>query len=314
VLRLRADVLGAIGDLSLEDGSITKARRCFESAAAIRGQLSHDYPRSLEYRMEHSVSLVRVGDAAKSAGDLNAAQTMYDRAHELDERSVDEHPESARALTLLAWSEDRLAAMDLSRHNPLPAEARYAAFLAYMQRLNRMERSADARRGLCEAHWHIGDVELSREDMESYRDHMRQALEDSEAAVELEPEDRLAHWAYLHSRMRFLKAFSDDLGPERSRQFCEETLIRSRKLVQLDPTDEPLHGCYMTALEAAADYAERDGETELSLSLRRDLVEEARRYLELRPTDPEAHVSLANCSASQDRAVERQKEVVSHRE
>jgi len=306
VMRMRADVLGAMGDMALEDGKIQEAKALFETAVALREHLAKGSPTSLDYQMDLSVAIVRLGDAFKDLGDKNAAQECYDRAWVLDEDSVDKAPQSARAVTLLAWSYDRLASIAADRGKLSFSDALFDDGLRLMKTLNTLETSPDACRGLSVAHGHVGATALRLGDIPTYREHVLSSLEHAEAAVRLEPGDRLAHWAHLSARLRFAGAFNEVLGPQVAAEYALETLDRAAQLAKLDPTDEPIHGCYIGAMECAADFVEADGDAMHASVLRRSQVEESQRYLDMRPDDPEAKIAYTRAVELQEQFIARQ--------
>ena len=64
------------------------------------------------------------------------------------------------------------------------------------------------------------DTALRLGDVASYKEHILRSLECAQAAVDLEPDDRLAHWALLSARLHFASANRDTMGPEATRDYA----------------------------------------------------------------------------------------------
>jgi tetratricopeptide (TPR) repeat protein len=289
----------------MEDGEPSSAYALFEQALDIRTRLTQLDPASHLYRIERSIATVRLGDAARSLRRHDEAERLYLHAMVLDEQLYRERPGMPRAVTLLAWSCDRLASYAGGRREWDRSEALYAKCLALMQRLCAIENSADAHRGLCTAHIHVGDTAKRHGDEEAYRDHVEHALEQAEIAASLSPNDRLARWGLLSVRCTYLDSRRPLISPTDAASYASQTLAQARELAGLDAADFTMHSVLTRAQVAAAECAEVSGNIRTAMELRDEHVRTCRQIHELHPDDEEAEHGLQDAIAAQSELIKR---------
>jgi len=104
ILRIRARFLSALADALRERARLDEAYPIQSSATEAYERLWHVGERDAGVGHEYSMAIVKLGDLEKARGARGLAFEVYRRALELDERLVEDHPESVPLLSNLFWS------------------------------------------------------------------------------------------------------------------------------------------------------------------------------------------------------------------
>jgi serine/threonine protein kinase len=292
VMSLRADVLGALGDIDLELDDPAAADRRFREVLELRSRLARRFPRDVDRVADWSVAIVRVGDVACNIGNCRVAKERFLQALDIDRDLVERNPCSARARTLLAWSFDRLGAMASREKNEAKATELYEESLKQFLVLVTLEDSADAHRGLSSAYLHTGARAGQRGDCKTHRSYAKLAMDEANKAVALSPRDRLAAWSQVWARQAFFAAARKEMTQAAERVFALHTLNVALQLVDQDPSDSLGHDNYFLALVHAAECAERAGKPAEARGFRQ-LEAEKRQFF----TDQKTSRNLARARA-----------------
>jgi tetratricopeptide (TPR) repeat protein len=285
VRRLRADVLVALGDLEHEEGRPAHALVRFREAAAIREALYLQAPQTPDLRSDLSIALVRTGDVLRDLQQDEEGLALYRRALALDEQTFAESPTTPRAITVLAWSYDRLGIYAQYHEGEAAAAALYKKEFDLFHKLIRVERSADAYRGLANVETHFGFL-LCQRDPAAARAFLRDAVAHADEAAGIEPDDRLALATRIESRLHLLLSPIAPTDGAEFRGVADETLTQARALAARDPDDTIFLRDLADALGAAGTAALRCGDQRAAVGLFREEIDCARRLLAMHPDDP----------------------------
>jgi tetratricopeptide (TPR) repeat protein len=154
-----------IADFAESNGDYAAARPHTIMARELHEQLSREQPSDYERQADLSIAIVRQGDIAGPLGLAVEKLDCYHRALRIDERLVELAPDNLRFLDNLAWSYDRLAAIEhahgryaeavqlhdqmhaigerLVQAEPGNAIRLWALFMAKCHRINEARRVAD---------------------------------------------------------------------------------------------------------------------------------------------------------------------------
>ncbi len=135
----RARSLYELGALDQTTGNVTAAQRRFEEARVLRAGLVAENPADLESRTHLSQIYARLGEVARLHDDPAGELAWFQRAFELDQTLVREHPGDGELVEDLGWSLERMTDLALRRGDPVEAERLASRRLADATRLTQQE-------------------------------------------------------------------------------------------------------------------------------------------------------------------------------
>jgi serine/threonine protein kinase len=121
----RARSLYELGTLDQVNGDLDAASARFEAARSLREGLIADNPSDLESRTHLSQAYAKLGEAAGLREDFAGELDWFQRAFELDQTLVREHPGDGDLLEDLGWSLERMTGLAIRKKDWAEAD-RYA--------------------------------------------------------------------------------------------------------------------------------------------------------------------------------------------
>jgi hypothetical protein len=174
-----------------------------------------------------------------------------------------------------------------------------------MERLCALENSADAHRGLSNAHNHRAERAAREADTQEWLGHTEIALQEAQAAIDISPNDRLARWHYLCIRNSYLNGRRALIPPEQAEAFAQETVEKARVLAAMDPADFTMHSVLDCSLSLTASLSEACGHIAQAQALREEDVRECRRICFHQPQEADAKRALENATRARDELLSR---------
>jgi len=113
----RARSLYELGAIDQASGDLAAASRRFEEARSLREGLLAEDPTDLDSRTHLSQIYARFGEVARLHGDPAGELDWFQRAFELDQTLVREHPGDGELIEDLGWSLDRLTAIAIGKQD-----------------------------------------------------------------------------------------------------------------------------------------------------------------------------------------------------
>jgi hypothetical protein len=236
--RLRAALTQILTQLAVLDqarGDEASMRARIEQGRAILEQLSSELPEDVEIFIQLSASYARSGEVAHAAGRIEERDWWFERALELDQWLVSQHPGDLELVEDLGWSVERVAQSLLERgmldHSSCLDRWRLQDAEALVR--------ADPRNwkfvyNLSHALYYVAVFHLRRGELAEAAHHALECARQARLLRELQPGRREAlAWCVFAHRCA-CRVLLDAGDPALARWMAEEGLERAFELVETD--------------------------------------------------------------------------------
>lgn len=268
VPRMRCAAQTELGYILLAKGDEPGAMEQFRAALTARERMVTRPDAGFADRLEHSLALVRVGDAAIAMGESARGEEMYARAFEMDKELAARNPNEPRALSNLGWSCERMA----GRSGDAAFKERMLTIqVDAFRRLSEMKPGREAWRGLSSAYKALAVIRQA-----SGREFLREAelaVHAAEEALSEAPLDRFGVYAYFRAAVVRAEAQPEVAGRMAA---IRDTLDKLAGVVESNPQDRDALELWAYGLERARSIcaraegtAAREAEAELEAAVRR---------------------------------------------
>lgn len=310
VQTMRAALLEAQGSVAQEASHLDAAEKNFAIALELRQKLLALYPSDDGRMMDLSIANVHLGDVAGDRHDPFTRFSFYEKALQIDERVAARNPRSARALSNLAWSYERVGMSCSEAARPEEAASYFQKELETFRRLGEIASTAEVERGFSSAYlWLAHAAEEQKLPASERLELLRKSMEHARAGVVLSNNDRHALRTFVVAESRYYTELScRDQSQGRSiLSKLIEISDRAADMVRRDAYDDSLVDATTSILKSAAECAMRIPDFETAITLSDRALEQAQAHADRFPDDKAA-------IAQRERWLEYSKEVRKRKE
>ncbi|MFG0256734.1 MAG: protein kinase, partial [Phycisphaerales bacterium JB043] len=233
-----AQLLGAQGDLALQDGEFDEAMRLHQRALEVVESIANFGQLSIDDQRWRAEALVKIGDVHANRREHEAAMEFYERAHALQEDLMAAMPaDHIGLLDDICWSYDRQSIQINALHGPGP---QYSALVQRRHQLaERLYQLSPHRTlsvyNLAKAEYNLRDLALRQGDEATARSHLARAVSLTAGLVKLEPGRTAFEDLYAVCLCQDVTFALRDGRTETAHQQAQRLLSRAELMLLLEP-------------------------------------------------------------------------------